>query len=505
MSRFLKVILIVLGAFAALVAAAAVVLPLIIDPNDYKDEITAAVEGKTGREMAMPGDIELSVFPWLGVEVGEMRLANAPGFGEAPFAEIDGAGVRVKLLPLLRKRIEIGTVTLDGLHLRLARKAGGTANWDDLAAAFASAEDKPVEPVETEGGFTIPGFQVEAIKIEDAAATFDDRAAGRRYEIGEVDFSTDRLSLNEQYLSDAGDAGAIRQILRGLDLDGRLTAGRIEAANLNAENAELAVTARDGVLRFEPLGADLYGGKLRLQGTVDATGKRLVHAVKGDLNGLRFGPLLKDLAGSEKLEALGNLALDLTTAGTTTDAMIRALNGNVSFELRDGAFTGFDLPALLETARRQYLEQGKTDVEPAGRTPGETKFSRFAASFKVADGLLKGRDLSLRSNKVEAAGAGSYDLAENRLDYTVNATVPKDAGGNLAELAGVTVPIKLTGELFSPRFSIDIAGALKGTAKQRLEEEKQELRQKADEKVEEKKQELREEMQQGLRKLLERK
>lgn len=505
MNRFLKIALIVLGVFVALVVVAAVVLPLVFDPNDYKDEIAEAVEDKTGRELSIPGDIRLSVFPWLGVDLGEVRLANAAGFGTEPFAEIGGAGAYVKLLPLLRKRIEIGTMTLDGMRLRLARKADGTSNWDDLAAAFAATEKEPAEPVETEGGFTIPGFQVEAIRIKDAAVTLDDRAAGRYYEIAEMDFSTDRLSLNEQYLSDAGGAGAVWGILRGLDMDARLTAGRIEAANLNAGKAELAVTARDGVLRFEPLGADLYDGSLRMQGTVNATGKRPAYAVKGDLNGLRFGPLLKDLAGSEKLEALGNLTLDLTTAGATTDNMIRALNGSVTFELRDGVFNGFDLSALLESARRQYLEQGKTGVEPAGRTPGKTKFSRFAASFKVADGRLKGRDLSLRGSGVEVTGAGSYDLAENDLDYTVNAKVPETAGGDLEKLAGVTVPIRLRGDLFAPRFSIDMTGALKGVAKQRLEEEKRELRQKADEKVEEKKRELDDRVQEEVRKLFERK
>jgi AsmA protein len=701
MNRFLKIALIVFGVLAALVATAAIVLPLIVNPNQYRDEIAAAVEDRSGRELAIPGDIGLSVFPWLGVELGELRLANAAGFGDEPFAEIGGAGVRVKLLPLLRKRIEIGTVTLTDMRLRLARKANGRSNWDDLSEAFASAQEAPEKPPEENpDGFTMPDLQIEAIKIENAAVSFDDRASGERYELSELNLSTGRLRPHEPFplrlsfafaarklglathstlvaqiepelasrfvrlpefklevvargealpageqqfaLTGGGefDAGAgrlklrdlmlqaagvnvaagiegerlletpefngritvqqfspralmqrlgmeapatrdagvlagarfdtqfeatpegarLKQVLIELDdssfrgeigvtgfdkpaidfrlaldqldvdrylppkgagdgekatpaaeidleplktlkLDGRLTAGRLKVANLNVENAELAITARDGVLRIEPLGANLYGGVLRLQSTVNAAGKRPTYAIQGDLNGLRVTPLLKDLAGSEKIEALGNLALDLTTAGTTTGEMIRSLNGSVSFELRDGTFTGFNLPTLLEAARRQFLEQGKTDVKPAGRT----EFSRFAASFKVADGLLKGRDLSLRSDEVEAAGAGSYDLAANNLDYTVNAKVSEGAGGDLAKLAGLTVPIKLRGDLFSPSFNIDMAGALKGAAKQKLQEEKQELRQKADEKVEEKKREIddkvQKEVQEGLKKL----
>ena len=91
MSRILKIALIVLGAVVALIVAAAIALPLFFDPNDYKDELAAAVQEKTGRELSIPGDIELSVFPWLGAKLGQTSLANAEGFGDQPFAEIANA------------------------------------------------------------------------------------------------------------------------------------------------------------------------------------------------------------------------------------------------------------------------------------------------------------------------------------------------------------------------------------------------------------------------------
>lgn len=707
MNRFLKIALIVLGVLVALVAIAAIVLPMVIDPNDYKGQITAAVEEKTGRELEIPGDIELTVFPWLGVQLGEVRLANAEGFGDQPFAEIGSAGVRVKLLPLLRKRIEIGTVTLTDMHLRLARKADGTTNWDDLVEAFAAEEEEPQpeEPAPEEEGFTMPDLEIEAVKIENAAVTFDDRQAGERYEISEFNLSTGRLRSGatfpvetsfvvaaeelgltlrnklvaqvepdlesrfvrvpkfelevnakgeplpkgEQQLALSGDGefdaqagrlevsnlllqavgvnvagefsgndllaqpefngritvktfsprsvmqrlglekietrdssvlseagldaqfeGTVERVsfdqilielddssfkgeaavrnfdnpaitfkmgldqmdvdrylppesegeeagepeggdeqaaeidlepLKALKLDGRLTAGKLKVANLNVEDAELAVTANNGVLRIQPLGANLYGGNLRMQSTVDAAGKRPTYAIKGDLNSLHFGPLLKDLIGTEKLEALANLTVDLTTSGTTTQEMLRSLDGSIAFDFRDGVFNGFNLPRMLEAARAQFRDKGETDVSPAGKT----EFSRFAASFNVNDGVLAGRDLSLSSEKVAADGAGSYDLAANKLDYTVNTRVLEGASGKLAELEGLTVPIKLSGDLFSPRFSIDIKSALEGVARQKLQEEKQELRQKADDKIQEEKKEIegkiQEEMKEGLNKL----
>ena len=44
---------------------AAVAQPwLLVNPNDYKDRIVRAVRTSTGRELTLPGDIKLSVFPW---------------------------------------------------------------------------------------------------------------------------------------------------------------------------------------------------------------------------------------------------------------------------------------------------------------------------------------------------------------------------------------------------------------------------------------------------------
>jgi hypothetical protein len=70
MGKLLRVIVFALGGLLLLIVAAAVILPMVVDPNDFKDEISQAVESKTGRVLAIEGDIGLSVFPWLGLAIG---------------------------------------------------------------------------------------------------------------------------------------------------------------------------------------------------------------------------------------------------------------------------------------------------------------------------------------------------------------------------------------------------------------------------------------------------
>ena len=123
MKRILKILGIIVGAVVVLFVVAAVAVSLLFDPNDYKDEITAAVQDSTGRQLTLDGDHELAVFPTIRIAVGSATLSNAPGFGDEPMARIGSAELRVALFPLLARRVEISQARLEGLELNLAR------NW----------------------------------------------------------------------------------------------------------------------------------------------------------------------------------------------------------------------------------------------------------------------------------------------------------------------------------------------------------------------------------------
>jgi AsmA protein len=109
MGRTLKIIAILVGALVALLIAAAIVFALVFDPNDYKDKISAGVKEATGRDLVIEGELELSLFPWLAIEIGRTELGNAPGFDDTPFASFDSARLSVQVLPvLLRREIVVG-------------------------------------------------------------------------------------------------------------------------------------------------------------------------------------------------------------------------------------------------------------------------------------------------------------------------------------------------------------------------------------------------------------
>ena len=144
--RAVKILAGLVGGIIVLILAVLFAVWVFVNPNDYKGRIAAAVRESTGRELKLQGDIKLSVFPWVALEVGPASLGNPPGFGEEPFLAFNHAAVRVKLLPLLAKRLEMDRVDLDGLDLRLRKNAQGTGNWENFGKTkqpAPAADNKP--------------------------------------------------------------------------------------------------------------------------------------------------------------------------------------------------------------------------------------------------------------------------------------------------------------------------------------------------------------------------
>src|ERR1700756_3017922 len=126
--RAVKLVGIVLGSLVALIMVVLIGVRLFVDPNDYKDRIARAVKSSTGRELTLSGQMKLSVFPWIALELGPLSLGNPPGFPAQPFAAVQHIALRVKLLPLMRKVLQVGKVEIDGLDLRLLKNAAGKGN-----------------------------------------------------------------------------------------------------------------------------------------------------------------------------------------------------------------------------------------------------------------------------------------------------------------------------------------------------------------------------------------
>lgn len=181
-----------------IVIAGLIALGFFVDPNDYKQEISSQVEKATGRTLTLNGDIKLSVFPWIALELGPLSLSNAAGFKADSFAKVKAAEIRIKLLPLLKKQLEMDTVILDGLVLNLEKSKAGTSNWDDLvdnsdSATTNNATESTQSDTSTDDTPSLAAISIAGVKLTNANIFWSNAATAENYQLQNFNLNTDPL------------------------------------------------------------------------------------------------------------------------------------------------------------------------------------------------------------------------------------------------------------------------------------------------------------------------
>jgi AsmA protein len=254
MGRLLKIILAAIAIIILLIIIAIVALPFFFDPNDFKPEIQAAVKDSTGRELVIEGDLALSVFPWLGVTTGELTLSNAAGFPQAHFAKISASHVKVKVLPLLSKKLEVSRIELKGLDLNLAKNSQGISNWDDLTQA-KTHDEQPQQPTDKKEEVSpLAALVLGGISIEQAHIVWDDQQSGAHTEINDFNLTTGQLFFNQpididlslQVINREPDVTKVIELSTDLTVNDALTI--INVANLKLKNVATGKAIPGGTL-----------------------------------------------------------------------------------------------------------------------------------------------------------------------------------------------------------------------------------------------------------------
>ncbi len=251
MARLIKILAGTLGAVILLLVLAALLLPLLFDKDDLKQAIGDAVLEKTGRELSIAGDLDFSVFPWLAVEVSQIRLGNVAGFSAESFAEIGKARLGVRLMPLLKKKIEVGRVTLDDFALNLSVKANGRNNWQDLLEAEDAAAGS-----EESGAVGFDSQGIAGLTIRNALIDYQDESSDEHYTLSEFSLESGPLDGNRPVL--------VEMSMRLDDVLAGQSAQVEMRAIIDADLPENRLDFTDLVLNAEIVAPDLPGGSQRV-------------------------------------------------------------------------------------------------------------------------------------------------------------------------------------------------------------------------------------------------
>jgi len=201
MKAFGKILGLVLLGLLLIIVAAGFALTHFFDPNDYKNEIRQIARDKAHIELTLNGDIGWSLFPWLGLELHEASVATLIKPDE-PYADLQMLGLSVRVLPLLRREVQMSDVRVEGLNLRLNRDKNGHGNWEDIgklptaapapgstppAAAGEPVAETPAQPEKPPQPIRL---DIDSLTVNNARVEYNDEQTGKQFSAESIQLST---------------------------------------------------------------------------------------------------------------------------------------------------------------------------------------------------------------------------------------------------------------------------------------------------------------------------
>lgn len=395
MSGILKKILLGLGALILLLIVAVGALFIFIDPNDYRDELSQMAYKATGYKIDFKGEIKLKLIPSLAFSIKDVSVAQPEGFGTAHMAQVNELELQMALFPLLKKKVEVDAIVLNGLAVNIIKDAKGRYNFESGAEAKASApaststqgQTQGAKPAESPVAGSTPAAPVAAdadarmqallqshissVSINNCVLNYDDKAAKQLMQ----------LSLNKLEL---GNVGLNRDISCMLDISADMGKGQKASFTMNGEaRYELAEKLLKLTIKSFKAGAEapeMLAGKQELGGSLTA------------------------------LVNVGSGAVDLKTLLESA-----FLNGNVDVAIAGGAVSGAAnlkaKPPVLVKALSPAMQ--KSLGLPAGlmATDGPLRSLDTRLAFKLAgDNLTLSNFSLLLGDKLAEASAKQIAL-----------------------------------------------------------------------------------------------
>ena len=235
--KALRIGLYALAASVVAVIAVALFLVATFDANRHKDRLVELVHERSGRTLAIDGDIGLSVFPRLAFTAAGLRLSESDG--HTPFAAIDEVEFALRVMPLLRGEVRVDRVRVIRPQISYRRSADGRSNLDDLfgAASADSAETSATGDRGARGGGADEGgaafsFDIDGVELLDARIDVDDAAGGLKGTLSGLSLQLGRLQPDTPTaLALAAALDLSEPALRGkVDLRARLSVGSARVA-----------------------------------------------------------------------------------------------------------------------------------------------------------------------------------------------------------------------------------------------------------------------------------
>lgn len=432
MNKAIKWSISVIALFLVLIIGAVIVVPMVVDVTQYKSKIESLVTNQTGRSFSMGDDIKLSFFPWVGVRLTDLVLGNGPGFKAREMISVKSFEVRLKVMPLLSRQVEVDSFVMDSPVIFLEKNKKGRGNWEEIGpgAEVASGPAKGSEASsESSGELPIASLMVGRLAIVNGKLSYADAASGMTNTLSDLnleltDISLDKpVTLSFKALADGrpvtlkGTAGPLGRNPGKQDMDLDLTINALETLALKVKGTLLLAGGNPGLdtdLVIEPFSPRALFEKLGQPFPIRTRDPRALDkvALKARVQG----------TGAALSLSRGTLVLDSSTLDF--NAKLQAFNKpDVQFDL---SLDTIDLDRYLPPRETTGPDQGADDKPHGGETaqgpapahkdntPAQVDYTplrRLVLDGKAEIGTVKAANLTMTNVKMQIKGKnGIFDL-----------------------------------------------------------------------------------------------
>ena len=397
-------------------------------------------------------------------------------------AQLDIEAERIASTPVYHGSLSVPSFNLRSLLKTLNKPVPKTADAHVFAALALS----------TRFAGSTAGLKLDALEV-----TLDD--SHMKGDIDVVAFSGPQLGFSlavddidvDRYLEapakengrtivtpDAAVAGAANALpvetLRALKVEGALTVGALKMSGAKMKNVKFDIDAAKGLVKLEPLAAQLYEGRYGGGVVLDARGKQTTIAFNTRLDKVQIAPLLHDLKDNDSLAGVVSFDAALQAVDGRAAQIKQTLGGTGRFGITSGVFRGVDAVAILR-AVEQIIECRCVVAVPKD---GQTQFKSLDGTLAIKHGVVRNEDLVMNGEGFTIKGQGTLaNLNNNSLKYDLLLAVSEQRSAlakNIYKLGGYEIPIACHGQLNGPTCLPDfghILGAVaKDAAKKKIEQ-----------------------------------
>ncbi|MCB9983193.1 MAG: AsmA family protein [Rhodospirillales bacterium] len=402
-----------LFAFLSLVVVVLAVLaiaPSFFDWNQYKEPALKQIEGITGYNVQIGGDVSLALLPSPRVYLEDVRVADpADASGEKTLAAFKKLDVRVELSPLFHGKVGVNTVYLDTPQISLSKNAEGRFNFmTPKVEAMMSAKQAVDGANKGQAGRKF-SLSFDGVSINDGSFLYREPGQKAPLVLSKINLDVEADSLQGPF-----------EVEGGVDYNGTpvsFTAktGKIDQA-LQSTSLNLKGQMRGVAVRYA--GVVSFGDAPEVQGEAAVQIADLAALMKEGDAPLKGGVSISGLlsANAEKA-ALKNA--DIEIAGKRLSGEIAAAMEPISVQ---GTFVGqeiIDLDALIGGQKKSASGQGGFDpLSLGGMLPktleipelGDVKLSLRAPGVIFNGQVLKEVQFNLQNT--EKSFAAQADIGE---------------------------------------------------------------------------------------------